>query len=232
MGNGQSVRRALGYLRVSTSEQADSGLSLEAQERRIRAYCVANDMELVELHSDVASGGNMDRPELQRALAALKAGEADVLVILRLDRLSRSTRDTLALADRCQKEGWALASLSEKLDTYSPSGRLVLTVLASMAQFEREQTAERTRQALHQKRGRNELVGAVPYGYRLAENGIKLVEVAKEQRVLTRMRRLRRRGVSYGEIASRLTRAKIPTKTGKVKWAPKVVRGILLSRSA
>lgn len=116
----QTNKRALAYIRVSTNEQADKGISLDAQQHRIRAHCEAQGYDCVGVYCDAGlSGKTMDRPQLQTALALLRDGKADALVVLKLDRLSRSTRDILDLADRCQKEGWALVSVSEALDTNS-----------------------------------------------------------------------------------------------------------------
>ncbi|MGD0089888.1 MAG: recombinase family protein [Planctomycetota bacterium] len=223
------TNQAIAYLRVSTEEQAASGLSLEAQELKIRAYCVANDLELVRVLCDAGvSGKNItDRPQLQAALEMLRAKKAGVLVVLKLDRLSRSTRDILDLADRCQKEGWCLASLSEKLDTCSAAGRLVLSVLASMAQFEREQGAERTRLALQQKRVRRELTGEVPFGWSLGSDGKALVPVDAEQATLRKIKAFREKGLSYGKIARLLSIVRVPTKQGRTDWHPQVVYRIV-----
>lgn len=217
--------KAIGYVRVSTEEQAASGLSIEAQEAKIRQYCQLNDLELVRIYCDAGvSGKSLNRPMVQEALRALHTKEAQTLVVLKLDRLSRSTRDILDLADLCQKEEWCLASLSEKLDTCSASGRLVLSVLASMVQFEREQGVERTRLALQAKRSRGELVGEVPVGFRLADDKKTLLPDEREQAAITKIKVLReRKNLSFGAIATVLNAVGIRAKQGG-NWHRRVVQ--------
>jgi DNA invertase Pin-like site-specific DNA recombinase len=221
------TKRALAYLRVSTDEQI-SGVSLDAQQHRIRAYCEAQGYTLCGTYCDAGlSGKSMDRPQLQEALALLREKKADCLVVLKLDRLSRSTRDILDLADRCQKEGFTLVSLSENLDTSSAAGRFVLSVLGSIAQLEREQTAERTRQALRFLR-EHRRVGELRYGFALAEDGKTLVPIEAEQQNIRRIVALRAKGLSYAKIAELLSII-CTTKQGKAKWSAKVVRTLWIA---
>jgi len=140
----------IGYIRVSTTEQADKGVSLDAQRHRLEAYCTAHGLALLRVEEDagVSAKRTSNRPALQRALRALARGEASGLVAVKLDRLSRTTRDVLDLVSRAEKEDWALHSIDERLDTSSPQGRFVVTVLGALAQLEREQAADRTRVAL------------------------------------------------------------------------------------
>jgi len=139
--------RAFGYARVSTLEQAHEWVSLEAQERRIRAWCEGQEITLEEIYIDAGiSGGRADnRSELQWALAACKRG--DVLVFYSLSRLSRSTRDVLEILDQLRHQGSDIVILSEKLDTSSASGKLTFHMLAILGEFERDIISERTRMA-------------------------------------------------------------------------------------
>ena len=141
--------KAVAYVRVSTEKQADAGQSLDAQRAKVTAYAGLYDLELVEVIVDAgASAKTLDRPGLTRALAMLKSGEADALVVVKLDRLTRSVRDLGELVDRYFANGKAaLLSVSEQIDTRSAGGRLVLNVLASVSQWEREAIGERTADA-------------------------------------------------------------------------------------
>lgn len=211
--------RTLGYIRVSSEEQAREGVSLAAQCHRIRAYCECNDLDLIEIIEDAGiSGKNIHkRPGIQRVLAALEAHEAEAVVVLKLDRLSRSTRDVLELTELFEKRGWQLHSISEKLDTSSAAGRFVLTILAALAQMEREQVGERTRVALSYKKQQGERLGTTPLGYETVEDGNgnkELKPLAEEQRILKMIAGLREQGRTYDDIAQILNEACIPAKRG------------------
>lgn len=178
-------KRFIGYVRVSTDEQARSGLSLQAQRERLAAWATAFGHDLVEIIADEGqSAKSLDRPGMQRVLQMVDQRQVDGVVAAKLDRLTRSTRDMLDMVDRCERRKVALASVSESLDTSTACGRLIVTVLGAMAQMEREQTAERTAAALDAKRrqGRRYCRHA-PYGYRFDDGG-RMVEVEAEQRTI------------------------------------------------
>jgi len=165
--------RAIGYVRVSDEEQATEGMSLQAQRAKLEAYAMLQDLDLVAVLADEGISGKRadNRPALQEALRQLRAGEAQALVVMKLDRLSRSVRDTLDLVDVSGREDWSLHSITEKLDTSSAAGRFVVTVLAALAQMEREQIGERTAATMAYMKAQGLRVGAVPFGYDLAEDG-------------------------------------------------------------
>lgn len=211
--------RTVGYIRVSSEEQAREGVSLDAQRHRIRAYCECNDLDLVEIIEDAGISGKTisQRPGIQRVLAALEAKEAEAVVVLKLDRLSRSTRDVIELTERFERNGWQLHSISEKLDTSTAAGRFVLTILAALAQMEREQVGERTRVALSYKKLKGERLGTTPLGYQTVEapNGEKELQPnAEEQQILKMIAELREQGRTYEQIAQILNEARIPSKRG------------------
>ena len=130
--------KALGYLRVPTDKQVDTGASIEAQRSRIRQYCELYGFTLTRVVEDAGeSASTLGRPGLAGALRALEAGEADALVVDKLDRLTRSVRD-LDLLINGLFQRFTLVSVAEQIDTSSPSGRLVLNVLASVSQWERK----------------------------------------------------------------------------------------------
>lgn len=222
--NGQATMKAIGYIRVSTEQQAEQGVSLEAQQARIAAYCLANGLELVAVYSDAGLSGKKasNRPELQNALEHV-CRESGILVVYSLSRLARSVADTLAISDRLQRAGAELASLSERIDTSSAGGRMVFTMLAAFSQFERDLTAERTASALQHKKSKSERVGTVPFGFQLADDGIALIPDAAEQAAIALIQRRREAGATLQTICSELEAAGISTKKGKSKWTPKVV---------
>jgi site-specific DNA recombinase len=200
--------RTVAYLRVSTDKQADHGVSLDAQRAKVEAYASLYDLELVAVLVDAgASAKTLDRPELVRALAMLDAGEADALLVVKLDRLTRSVADLGTLVDRyfARQEGPALLSVGEQIDTRSAAGRLVLNVLASVAQWEREATGERTAAAMAHKRAQGEYTGGrVPYGWALDDDGVRLVADAGEQSVIRATLELRDSGLSLRKIGAAL----------------------------
>lgn len=196
--------RAIAYVRVSTLEQADEGVSLEAQEKRIRAWCEAQNVSLLGVFIDAGlSGGRIDnRPELQRALNVCKRG--DVLVVYSLSRLSRTTRDVLAIMDQLRGRGVDLASLSEKVDTSSASGKLTFHLMAIIGEFERDVISERTRMAIqHLQRQGRYTGGHRPFGWEINADGT-LAPNLVEFRILLRARELRQSGLGYRRIANSL----------------------------
>ena len=199
-------RRIIAYVRVSTGEQAASGLSLAAQRHRLAAYATAHGLTIVSTAEDagISARRTVNRPALQRALGALSRGEADGLVAVQLDRLSRTTRDVLDLVARAEREDWALHSIEERLDTASPQGRFVTTILGAMAQLGREQAAERTRAVMAELRRQGRRIsGKPPWGYRFVRG--RVVADTAEQTILTRMLALRAQGLGAKRIATALS---------------------------
>lgn len=221
--------RVVGYIRVSTEEQVDSGLSLESQRAKLHAYADLYDLDLVAIIEDGQSAKTLNREGVQRALGMLKAGEANGLLIAKLDRLSRSVADFQRLIDDyfSEKAGKQLLSVADSIDTRTAAGRLVLNVLLSVAQWEREAIAERTRDALQYKIRNSERCGRIRFGYDLAEDEIHLVPNAEEQDAIRQMRQLRANGESYRAIAAELERRGICTKEGKAAWTHTAVSRIL-----
>lgn len=228
MAKNTQHRPAIGYARVSTADQAEHGVSLADQRERIAAYAKAHGYELlrVEVDRGVSGKASDNRPALQRALsAACKA--RGVLIVVKLDRLARNTRDAIDLAERIDKCGADLASIGEQIDTASAAGRFVFRLMASLGELERDQIAERTRAALQHKRRRGERVSRFePFGYRLSDNGVRLIEVESEQRAIDRMRTLRDQGRSLAAIARVLDGEMVKPKRASA-WSPEAVRRIL-----
>lgn len=233
--------KLMGYCRVSTEDQRSNGVSLGAQRERLAAYATAHGLDLVGIEEDAGVSGATKparRPGLARVLAAIRGGEADGLIVIKLDRLSRTTRDTLDLMDAARSQNWRLVSVDEHLDSGTASGRLVVTVLAALSQMEREQVGERTRVALdeiaREGRARSRFV---PFGYRTAENPERttlaagdrspLVPHKTEQTLLNKMLKLRADGLGPRRIARDLNdKELVNPRTGR-PWSFGQVQGIL-----
>jgi len=221
----------VGYLRVSTDAQARDGVSLAQQRERLRLYAALYGLRIVETISDPGvSGKTLNRPGLRRALAMLDSGAARGLLVAKLDRLTRSVRDLGSLLDRyfARADGLALLCVAEQVDTRSAGGRLVLNVLISVAQWERETTAERTRAALQHKRERNEYTGGrAPYGWRI--DGGELRPSEPERRAVLRARELRSSGLSLRRVAERIAAEGHRTRTGG-DWSSSMIQRLIGAR--
>lgn len=194
--------KAVAYMRVSTIGQAVDGVSLEMQRAKVRAWADLHDAQLVAEYADEGlSGKRADRPGLMAALSHAKREKA-ALVVYSLSRLSRSTLDTLQLTTDLERAGCDLVSLSEKLDTSTPAGRVVFRVLAALSEFEREQLAERTRGAILHLKAKGQRYGSVPHGFR--DEGGQLVKDAREGEIVRLVQSLRERGLSLREISGEL----------------------------
>ena len=238
------MMRAVGYIRVSSEEQAAGGISLDAQRAKLGMYAELHDLDLVALEADAGvSAKTLERPALARALAMIDRGEADGLLIAKLDRLSRSVSDwdRLIAGYFGEKAGKKLWSVADSIDTTTAAGRLVLNVLMSVAQWEREAIAERTRDALQHKIRTGSRCGKVRFGHaidpddprRSRKKGLPvgLVDLPGEADAVGLMKELKAGGMSLRGIAEELTSRGIPTKEGRPRWDHSTVKRIL-SRTA
>lgn len=231
--------QAVGYVRVSTKDQSDDGVSLDAQRAKIRAWAELHDADLLEICADEGISGKTlaGRPGAQRAIA-LACEHKAVLVVFSLSRLSRSTADTISISERLRVAGAELASCKEQFDTSTAAGRLFFTMMALINQFERETGQERTQSALDHKAEKGEALGNTPYGWRKDRGPIrtlpdgsktpapKMVVDHDEQRALGIMMAGHAAGESFGVIADRLTRMGIMNRNGK-PWNRGSVRRIV-----
>ncbi len=208
----------VGYVRVSTFDQAESGAGLEAQRQTIRAACQRVGRPLLRIIEEQASGkSGKNRPELRRALRLVGRGTAGGIVAAKLDRLSRSVLDFAQLLDRSLREGWPLIVCDLALDTATPEGEAMAHVMMAWAQFERRRISQRTREALAVKRAQ---------GVRLGRPSA-LTAAMRE-----RIAREKAAGVGWSEIAASLNRDGVPTGHGAVRWHPATVRYIVQSQAA
>ena len=208
--------KAAGYVRVSTKDQAENGVSLKDQKAKIQAMCVVRGDELIDIIEDEESGKDLNRPGFQQIQRMVEAHEVDVVIICKLDRLTRSVGDLAQLLSLFDKHGVALVSLAESLDTQSAAGRLVINVMGAVAQWEREVISERTKAALAYKKSKGQRVGNIPFGYKMGE-GKQLVESEYEQTIIKVIACHRDRGRSYRWIARWLNQSTYTTRKGG-KW--------------
>lgn len=198
----------LGYTRVSTTEQADSGLGLAAQEAAIRAEAARRGVS-VEIVSDAGFSGKHVNPALADALDRLRARAADGLIVAKVDRLARSVRHAADILAAASKQGWNLVVLDLAVELSTPQGRAMAQMLSVFAELERELIGARTREALAVKIARGEPVGrrsAIPAG------------------VLRRIVAARATGASFPRIAAELMADEVPSPTGLGRWEPSTVR--------
>lgn len=216
------MKPAIIYVRVSTDRQAGEGVSLEAQEAKGRAWCLASGFDVASVHVDAGLSGRRadNRPALQAALEEVVRLRG-VLVVYSLSRLARSTRDAIQISDRLDKAGADLASLSERLDTTSAAGKMIFRMMSVLAEFESDQISERTTMALGHMKAKGLRVGQIPYGWALAADRKSLVRVEDEQRVIANIRAMRAEGRGLREIARTLRAADLgqswtPTSVGRI----------------
>ncbi|HMF12333.1 MAG TPA: recombinase family protein [Gemmataceae bacterium] len=192
---------ALGYIRVSSEEQADSGLGLEAQRQRIAAYCAMKGLLLAEVFEDPGiSGGKplATRPAGSQLLAVAKKSKA-IVVVAKLDRLFRSVADAASVIAEFDKKGIPLVAIAEAFE----------------------------RSAMSVKRLRGERIsGHAPYGRDFGRGG-RPVRNAREHKIIARVRRLRAEGLSYRGIATRLDAEGVRPKRGR-QWVHTTVKSVLM----
>jgi DNA invertase Pin-like site-specific DNA recombinase len=208
--------RAVGYARVSTAEQADSGAGMDAQRRAIRAEAKRRGWSLEEIVEDAGySAKDLRRPGIGVVLERMASGEADVLVVSKLDRLSRSLIDFAQIMATAQREGWALVALDLGVDTATPGGEMMANVLASFAQYERRIIGQRTRDGLAAKKAA---------GVKLGRRSTLPPEVAD------RIVAAHQAGDTLAAIARGLQADSVPTGQGGAQWYPASVRAVLVSQ--
>jgi site-specific DNA recombinase len=233
-----AASRVVGYCRVSTEGQAEEGISLDAQQEKIVQYAETYDLRLVGVFVDAGlSAKNLEREGLRDALRYLKKKRADGLVVVKLDRLTRSVRDLGELIETYfGKDGAQLISINERLDTSSPAGRLMLHILGSVSQWEREAIGERTRDALAHLRDQGVQLGGTPLGFERLEDvddaGRRVLRAVKdEQATVALITKLHARGLSLREIAAELAENGRRTKRGG-RWQAQTIANVLARAAA
>ena len=221
--------KAIAYCRVSTVGQGEDGISLDLQQTRIAAWCVANDYEQEAVFVETMSGGKAsNRPELQKAIALACKTKGVVMVVYSLSRLARSVKDTISIAEQLERASCNLASITERIDTVSALGKMVFRLLSTLNEFERDQLSERTSSAMaHLRSSGKRISSRLPLGWDLSPDGETLVTNPAEQQTVATICTLRQQGKSMAAIALELDAARIPTKMGRAKWNGASIRSIL-----
>lgn len=204
----------IGYIRVSTDQQAESGAGMAAQRSAIRRYCKHGGMELLTIYEDNGASAKSlkRRPGLSEALQVLTNGDAAALVVSKLDRLARSVHDFAGLVRIAEREGWGIVALDLGVDMTTPTGGLLANVTASVAEWERRIISVRTSEALAQKRAA----------------GVRLGRPRRlEPDIADRIRSRRSDGATLQTIADELNADTITTPSGRV-WSPALVRKVTL----
>lgn len=214
------------YLRVSTQDQAESGSGLAAQLDACRRFARSQDAELAaEFEDKGVSGakGLESRPGLLDAIATLNKG--DVLIVAKRDRLGRDPIKVAMIESAVARKGARIVSAAgEGTDGDDPASVLMRRMIDAFAEYERLLIGARTKAALGAKKARGERTGAVPYGYRLASDGVHLDPIAEEQKVIAEAHRLHKAGQSLRAIARELDRRGFVSRTGKTFLAEQVKR--------
>jgi len=189
--------KAIGYARTSTQKQ---DLSLEVQEKRLRAEAEYREFD-IEIVAEKVSGSvqPLNRPGLSEVLGKLKRGEADTLIVAKLDRVARSMGDIAILLESAKREGWNFIALDLGVDTSTPEGTLVVGIMASIAQWERARIQERTREALAQAKANGKQLGR---------------RSAYDKKTILKATALRNKGVTLQGIADQLFKDGLMTSKG------------------
>ena len=212
------MNRAVGYIRVSTEEQAKQGISLDNQKAKIQAFATAKGWALTRIYKDEGkSGKSLNRPGIQELLQDAVSGQFEIIIVYRVDRLTRKQRDLwYLLEDVFDKNGVGFVSVNEPFDTTAAIGKASLGVIGVFAQLERDLISERTKDALAHKKDQGCSLGR-PVITDLDEKGLKTVSY---------IRSLRETGLSYARIARRLNLEAVPTSRGG-RWFASTVSYVL-----
>ena len=205
----------IGYCRVSTDKQAESGQSIETQIEQIAKYAALYDLEIIDtIIDDGYSASNLDRPGLKRAFAMLDAGIAQGVIITKLDRLTRSVFD-LGYLLKNYMDKYRFMSVYDKFDTDTASGRMILSILTTVSQWEREVISERTKAVLAYKKSNGERTGNIPYGMKLSPDGVHIEPDEMEQKIIFDVINLRKHGMPFTIICEAMAQNRQFNRQGK-----------------
>lgn len=230
--------KAIGYLRVSTDEQAESGAGLAAQRDALERHCEGQGWQLLEVHEDDGVSGKAKLHKRLGLMDAINAvGKGDVLLIAKRDRLARDMMSSILLEQMVAKKGGRIVSVAgEGTDDDDPTSILMRRMVDAFAEYERLVIAARTRAALQAKKRRGLRTGRVPYGKVLVERSVirsksgrpaQLADNPEQLTVLVKVRTMRAEGQTMKAIAERLTDDGIPTATGRSRWSTSTIQRIL-----
>ena len=222
----------IGYLRVSTEEQANEGVSLDAQRATIQAYATLRGLDLIEIIVDEGVSGGKElasRPGGSRVAELASKGKVQAVIACKLDRLFRDAADCLNTTKEWDRKDVALHLIDvggQSIDTSSTMGRFFLTMMAGVAEMERNMIRDRTKAAMSHKRTKGERISRfAPFGFKF--EGDTVIADETEQAIISDIRTLRDGGWSYQRICDELFDRGILTKNGETKWVPTTVKRIL-----
>jgi site-specific DNA recombinase len=217
--------KAIGYIRVSTDEQAKEGVSLENQEQKIWDYCKLKDFDVLEIVQDAGiSAKNLRRPGAQKVIEMARNKMVDAVIVYKLDRMFRSTVDALETTSQFDKLNVSFHSIEESLDTKSAMGKFFFTLTAALAEMEREIIGERTRDVLQRKKANGEVYGHVPFGFKKFKG--KLLNHDAEQKIVHAVLGMREQGFNFSRISMELNHMGLKTKKGN-RWYPQTVKNVI-----
>ncbi|OAO78072.1 Integrase [Anoxybacillus flavithermus] len=216
------------YIRVSTEEQAREGYSIQAQRNKLEAYCVSQGWDVVGFYIDDGySAKDLERPEMKRMLKHIEQGLIDCVLVYRLDRLTRSVLDLYKLLEVFEKHNCKFKSATEVYDTTSAMGRMFITIVAAMAQWERENLAERVRMGMQEKARQGKwVINVAPYGYDIDRTTDTLVVNQQEAVIVRKIYDMYLSGMGMHKIALSLNNQGTATKSGAA-WTSNKVKYVL-----
>ena len=221
------------YARVSTQEQARKGVSLAAQTKLARNYAAFKNMKVIEVITEKGVSGSKplgEREGGQRLVELVQQPTVNAIIAYKLDRLFRDAADCLAVTkawDEVDADLHLVDIGGQPIDTSSAMGRFFLTVMAGVAEMERNLIIERTKSAMDHLKSQGKRVGAVPYGNRLGSDGETLLDEPREQEVIRRARKLRKKGLSLMKISKQLQKQGFLSRTEKPFYAQQISRMLL-----
>jgi len=227
----KGLRTAI-YVRVSTEEQAQEGYSIRAQTEKLKSYALLKDWEIFDLYADEGiSGKNLvDRPAVNRMIDDIKSGKVNNVLVFKVDRLTRSTRNLVDLIDLFEEHNCAFNSLTESIDTGTPSGRMFLKIIGIFAEFERENISERSRLGRERKVKEGYTIASfsLSYGY-VKEKGQKIQTIQPEEARIVKeiFSMYMDENMSMCGIARTLNDRKIKTKRNAIAWDTTTIKLLL-----
>jgi site-specific DNA recombinase len=221
------------YVRVSTEEQAQEGFSIRGQMEKLKTYALLKEWDIYDIYADEGISGKniVDRPAINRLMADVESGKINNVLVFKVDRLTRSTKNLLELVELFEEYNCTFNSLTESIDTDSPSGRMFLKIIGIFAEFERENLIARVKMGLERKVKEGYTIAnhSISYGYykepkqRVQNVHLEEAEIIKEIFSLYAYQ-----NYSMNRIAQELNLREIPTKTG-VSWGSATIRAILVN---
>ena len=233
----ESAKRSLStaiYVRVSTDEQVQEGFSVRAQTEKLKSYALLKDWEIFNIYSDEGISGKniVDRPAINKLIDDINDGKVNNVLVFKVDRLTRNTKNLLELVELFEENNCAFNSLTESIDTTTPSGRMFLRIIGIFAEFERENLSIRVRMGLERKakEGYTLANGIMSYGYTKGK-GQKIQQIEPNEAKIVKeiFSMFAEKNISFNKIARTLNDRKILTKKKTSSWEATTIKQILIN---